>query len=192
MSSVLTPAATDLGPSLRRLYLARFVFAIAWAAVFAATSSPLGNVAFALAVIYPVVDLAAAVVDARSAVAAGRPTAVLYLNMAVSAAAAVALLAVGSDDPKNLLVVWGLWAITSGAVQLIVGLLRRSMGGQWPMILSGGISVLAGGGFIAMSADADVDSLTSIAGYATLGGLFFLASAIRLGRAGRRDAHQEA
>ena len=192
MSSVHTPFATDLGPSLRRLYLARFVFALAWAALFAASSSLLEDVAFVLAVIYPLVDLSAAVVDARSATAAGRPAAVLYLNMLFSLAAAVALLAVGPDDRKNLLVVWGLWAIAAGAVQLVVGLGRRSIGGQWPMILSGGISVLAGGGFVAMSADTDADSLTSIAGYATLGGLFFLASAVRLGRAGRSDALQEA
>jgi hypothetical protein len=52
------------------------------------------------------------------------------------------------------------------------------------MILSGGISVLAGASFIAMASRDDA-SLTSLAGYAVLGGVFFLISAIRLGRAAR-------
>lgn len=73
-----------------------------------------------------------------------------------------------------------------GVVQLVVGLRRRGLGGQWPMILSGGISVLAGGSFI-LQATKDGASLTNLAGYATLGGIFFLVSALRLGRA-RRNA----
>jgi hypothetical protein len=47
------------------------------------------------------------------------------------------------------------------------------------MILSGGISVLAGGSFILMAGRPSA-SLTTVAGYAILGGVFFLISAIRL------------
>jgi hypothetical protein len=50
------------------------------------------------------------------------------------------------------------------------------------MILSGGISTLAGTSFIVQAA-ADGASLRSLAGYALLGGIFFLTSAVRLGRA---------
>jgi hypothetical protein len=49
------------------------------------------------------------------------------------------------------------------------------------MILSGGISMLAGLSFVAGASAAD-PKLTNIAGYAVLGGIFFLVSAIRLGR----------
>ena len=84
-----------------------------------------------------------------------------------------------------MLLVWGLWAVTAGAVQLIVALTRRGLGGQWPMILSGGISVLAGLGFILQSGSSSA-SLVGLAGYATLGGIFFLVSAIRLGARMRR------
>jgi hypothetical protein len=49
------------------------------------------------------------------------------------------------------------------------------------MILSGGISVVAGTSFI-LQASADGASLTNLAGYALLGGIFFLVSALRLGR----------
>jgi hypothetical protein len=50
------------------------------------------------------------------------------------------------------------------------------------MILSGGISVLAGLGFALQSGGASA-SLVGVAGYATLGGVFFLISALRLHRA---------
>lgn len=80
-----------------------------------------------------------------------------------------------------MLRVWGAWAVVSGLIQLFVGVARWSMGGQWAMILSGGISVLAGGSFI-RGASQDDPSLTALAGYATLGGIFFLVSAIRLSR----------
>jgi hypothetical protein len=58
------------------------------------------------------------------------------------------------------------------------------MGGQWAMIASGGISTLAGASFAAQAGAADAN-LTSLAGYAFLGGVFFLVSALRLGRAAK-------
>ena len=164
--------------SLRRMYFARFGFAIVWAVAFAIASSSVGTAALVLAVLYPVFDLACVAIDARSGTPASRPTA-LYLNVALSLGAAIALGIVGSDA-EGLLVVWGIWAVTAGLAQLAVGVARRTLGGQLPMILSGGISVLAGGSFIAMAPDAT--SVRSIAGYATLGGIFFLVSALRLGR----------
>jgi hypothetical protein len=60
------------------------------------------------------------------------------------------------------------------------------MGGQWPMIVSGGISALAGGSFIA-AASADNPVLTNAIGYAIPGAIFFLISAVRLGRAAKHD-----
>lgn len=182
MSALDTPTAPAVANSaLRRLYLARFAFAIVWAALFAATSeAPLGAFAFALAVLYPAFDLAAAVVDARSDSSAGRSRVVLHLNAAISLVAAAGIVAVGQDDLEGILMVWGVWAIASGLVQLAAALVRRALGGQWPMIVSGALSVLAGGAFISMAPEAT--SLRSIAGYATLGGIFFLVSALRLGR----------
>jgi uncharacterized membrane protein HdeD (DUF308 family) len=75
--------------------------------------------------------------------------------------------------------------VLAGAVQLVGALRRRRLGGQWPMILSGGISVPAGAFFIA-SAGQDDPSLTNLTGCAILGGVFFLISAIRLGPAAGR------
>lgn len=86
-----------------------------------------------------------------------------------------------------MLRVWGAWAVTAGLVQLVVALRRRGLGGQLPMVLSGGLSVLAGGAFIAMASGDDAE-ISGLAGYATLGGIFFLVSALRLGSSSRRSA----
>ena len=72
-------------------------------------------------------------------------------------------------------------------MQLVVAVRRRALGGQLPLILSGGISVLAGVAFVVQSGAAGA-SLKGLAGYATLGGIFFLVSALRLRRAARAGA----
>jgi uncharacterized membrane protein HdeD (DUF308 family) len=176
------PTTTHL---LRRLYLARSAFALVWAVLLVLSTvaldsgSGLSPLTTALVVLYPLVDLAAAVVDRRSASDA-RPSALLVVNMVLSLATAIGLVVAVMSGTAAVLLVWGLWAITAGLVQLVVALSRRHLGGQWAMILSGGISVLAGTGFVASSHAGG--ALTGIAGYAVLGGAFFLVSALRLRR----------
>ncbi|WP_312878344.1 DUF308 domain-containing protein [Lentzea indica] len=75
---------------------------------------------------------------------------------------------------------WGAWAIVSGLAQLAAGVTRRSLGGQWPMIISGAISTVAGTSFI-LQATSEGATLSNLAGYAAIGGVFFLVSALRLG-----------
>lgn len=176
------PATT--APALRQLYLARFGFAVVWAAVFAAAASTLNPLSIALLVLYPVVDFVAAVIDRRSSRGTKAPPA-LWVNMGLSLLAAIGLAIAVASGTSAALIVWGAWAITAGLVQLIVATTRRALGGHWPMILSGGISAIAGIAFIAM-ATAPEPSITGLAGYAALGGIFFLISALRLGRATRK------
>jgi uncharacterized membrane protein HdeD (DUF308 family) len=176
----MTTTVPDRGiaPSLRRLYFVRFAFALVWAALLFTTASSLGPVSVALLVLYPLFDVAAAIVDARSAKET-RPVLGLYVNIAISLLAAAGLAVAASSGIPGILRVWGSWAVVAGLVQLAVGVGRRALGGQWPMILSGGISVLAGGSFI-LQATKDGASLVNLAGYAVLGGIFFLVSALRL------------
>ncbi|QRP50482.1 hypothetical protein [Amycolatopsis sp. FDAARGOS 1241] len=174
---------TGVALSLRRLYLARFAFAVVWAGLLFAAASALGPVSVALLVLYPVFDVAAAVVDARSA-RTTKPVAGLYVNLVISLLAAVGLAVAASSGIPGVLRVWGVWAVVAGLVQLAVGIARRGMGGQWPMILSGGISVVAGTTFVIQSTKEGA-ALTTLAGYAVLGGIFFLVSALRLGRAAK-------
>lgn len=165
-----------LAPALRRLYLVRFGFALLWAVLLLVSASSLTPVSAVLLVLYPVFDVAAAVVDARSS-----RNGVLYVNVAVSSLAAVGLAVAAASGIPAVLRVWGAWAVVAGIVQLVVGLRRRGLGGQWAMIASGGISVFAGTGFF-LSASADGTTLSNLAFYALLGGVFFLVSALRLDR----------
>jgi uncharacterized membrane protein HdeD (DUF308 family) len=179
--STTTAPTTDAALSLRRLYFVRFAFAVVWAGLLFATASHLSPVSGTLLVLYPVFDMTAAIVDARSSKAT-KPTLGLYVNVGISLLAAAGLAAAASSGIPGVLRAWGAWAIVAGLIQLVVGVLRRRMGGQWPMIVSGAISVLAGASFI-LQATKDGASLTTLAGYAVLGGIFFLVSALRLGRA---------
>jgi uncharacterized membrane protein HdeD (DUF308 family) len=183
MTAVVSSTVPGFEPVLRRVYFVRFAFAVVWAAVLFATKSDLGAVSVVLVVLYPLFDVAAAVVDVRSSRATG-PARGLYVNIVISVLAAVGIAVACSSGIPAVLRVWGGWAIVAGVVQLVVGVARRSLGGQWPMILSGGISVLAGASFILAASKTD-PSLANIAGYAVLGGVFFLVSALRLGRAGK-------
>ncbi|MCT2586900.1 hypothetical protein [Actinophytocola gossypii] len=178
MSTTTVPAAGVSSP-LRRLYFVRFAFALVWAGLLFATASSLGPVGVTLLVLYPVFDLGAAIVDARSS-SGTRPVSLLYVNVAISLLAAAGLAVAASSGIPAVLRVWGAWAIVSGLVQLGVGVVRRGLGGQWPMIASGGLSAVVGGTFIAQAAAAG-PSLTNVAGYAAVGGVFFLVSALRQG-----------
>jgi hypothetical protein len=52
------------------------------------------------------------------------------------------------------------------------------------MIISGAISTIAGTSFVLQATQPNA-SLVNLAGYAALGGLFFLVSAVRLGRSAK-------
>ncbi|MEV7155452.1 hypothetical protein AB0N77_12690 [Streptomyces misionensis] len=181
MTTIAEPSrTTGTAFTLRRLYFVRFAFAIVWALVMFTMAKEITPVAAALLVLYPLFDVGAAVIDAKASRSTQSPT-LLYVNMAVSLAAAVGVAIAATSGIPAVLRVWGAWAIVSGLVQLVVAVPRRTMGGQWPMILSGGISVLAGASFVA-AAGADDPALTNAIGYAIPGGVFFLISALRLGR----------
>jgi uncharacterized membrane protein HdeD (DUF308 family) len=183
-----TPAAA--APALRRLYLVRFGFALVWAVVVVVTASSIGPVGAVLLVIYPLFDVGAAVADARSS-RASRAVPGLYVNIAISALAAAGLVFAVTSGIPAVLRVWGVWAVLAGLVQLVVALRRRALGGQWAMIASGALTVVAGISFVLQASSPDA-SLRNIAGYALLGGIFFLVSALRLGRGGARGSGERA
>ncbi|MFD4301607.1 hypothetical protein ACFWRY_02710 [Streptomyces albidoflavus] len=178
-----TPAAASPAAALRKLYFLRFAFAAAWAALLLTTAGALTTLTAVLLVAYPLFDVGCAVADLRSARPEGRPVRGLYVNAALSTLTAAGLAVAATSGIPAVLRVWGAWAITAGLVQLAVGVARRGLGGQWAMIASGGISTLAGASFVAQAGGADA-SLSALAGYAFLGGVFFLVSALRLGRTG--------
>ncbi|MEV0110876.1 hypothetical protein AB0H42_31745 [Nocardia sp. NPDC050799] len=190
--SVLETTASDTSTlpysdALRRLYVIRAVFALIWAGLMVATSTTTGPLLTALLVIYPLFDAGAVLWQLRADPDTTRPKVTEWVNVGVSIAVAIALGGASTVSIAAVLVVWGVWAIGSGIPQLITAVRNRKSGGQVAQMLSGGISVLAGGGFLSQGL-AGASDTAGVAGYATLGGFFFLVSAIRLSTVLRKPA----
>ena len=173
----------------------RAVLALAWAAaVLVAVGSDVPTTASALAAglaallaSYPLIDVVASIAEARHD---GASRNVLRVNAAISTAAVVAIAVTGfGSDAGATFASFGAWAAISGAIQLSVAIhQRRSLGGQLPMIVSGGLSTIAGLGFIALSSGNDAH-LTYIGGYMALGAVLYLLSAHRRGAHPRPAQH---
>ena len=173
-----------------QLFLIRGLVAIAWAAVFAAVSDSLtAGVTVAagiLVVIYPLIDVAASLIDARSQRGAARRP--LLAGAAVSAGADVALGVAATGSVADVLAVFGVWALLSGAAQFVVALRRRGrFGNQWPMLLAGVGSVSFGIAYVIASTGAD-PMLNMLAIYAAGGGVDFVVQAWLLARRRRSPA----
>ncbi|KAB8157071.1 hypothetical protein FH609_030645 [Streptomyces sp. 3MP-14] len=172
-------SSSAFGEALRRLYFVRFAFAIVWAALLVPNSDTDGPLLTTLLVVYPLFDAAAVLWQLHARPEARRPEVTEWINVAVSALVAVALGVASTMSIAAALGVWGAWAIGSGIPQLVTAVRNRRSGGQVPQMLSGGISVLAGSAFLAQGLDG-ADDIAGVAGYAVLGGVFFLVSAIHL------------
>jgi uncharacterized membrane protein HdeD (DUF308 family) len=179
VSTSTVAASTTVAPALRRLYFVRFGFALVWAGLLFTSASKLGPLSVALLVVYPLFDVAAALIDVRSS-RTTKPALGLYVNIAISGLAGIGLAFAAASGIPAVLRVWGAWAVVSGLTQLVVGVSRRTLGGQWAMIISGALSTIAGTTFVLQAAQPNA-SLVNLAGYAAIGGLFFLVSAVRLG-----------
>jgi uncharacterized membrane protein HdeD (DUF308 family) len=189
MSDITTsaPASGSVGPALRRLYFVRFAIAIVWAIALFATATHASPLLTVLLIVYPLVDAVSVIVQIRSEGPKQSPRVAEGINVALSVLAAIGLGIASSFSISAALVVWGIWAIVAGILQLVTAVLRLRTGGQVPLIVSGAISVLAGFGFL-FQGIGGASSATGPAGYAVLGGIFFLISAIRLSIILRRAA----
>ncbi|SFK13033.1 hypothetical protein [Caulobacter sp. UNC279MFTsu5.1] len=188
MTKDITTSRAGAG-ALVRYYLLRAVVAAAWVAAAFTLGTSSAVVAGLLLVLYPAWD---AFANARDASANGgfRANVPQALNAVVSAAVALGVLAALRLDPRLVLVLFGVWAVLSGLLQLAVGLRRwRTYGAQWAMVLSGAQSALAGGFFVSRAAaPAVAPVLAVVAPYAAFGAFYFLLSAILLALKTRRRA----
>jgi len=200
-ASVLPPMSSPLNDQeavgldhvTRRIAVARAAIALVWAAALAVavgddvptTASDVTTAVAVLLSAYPLVDVVSSLVEA--AARTGRPANVLRVNAAVSAVAAIGLtVATFAGDAGAALAVFGAWAIVSGVLQLSRALRQRRTGNrQWPMIVSGALSSVAGLTFVAASSKQDAD-LSVLAGYAAFGAVLYLVWAVRARRAGAR------
>ena len=165
---------------LKLYYFIRAAFSAAWVVAAFAVGPSSAAIAGALLVLYPAWDAAANLVDAlRSGGLAQNRT--QALNVLVSLVTTVAVLVALQMSMNGVLGVFGAWAILSGLLQLGTAIRRwRSFGAQWAMVLSGGQSALAGGFFIFQATTPMSPTIANVAGYAAVGAIYFLVSAVWL------------
>lgn len=177
----LSNEAVETAKSLRKLYFTRVAFSLLWIILVLTVAKTNATAATILFIIYPAWDVVATFFDIK----ANPPTAnktPQYVNGAISVLTTIAVIVTLQKGIPQALTVFGVWAILTGLIQFILGLRRRKrFEGQWPMILSGGQSVLAGG-FIIYTAHVAVGGVVSLAGYSLFGAFYFLLAAIRLGK----------
>lgn len=189
-SSATTTTTTSSG--LRSLYLIRVAFSLIWVALVVTTSASLVSadkptvIAAVLLVIYPLWDVIATLLEHRMA-GTGSMDRAGGINVTLGLATAAVMTAAVFSTIATALLVFGIWALLSGAIQLVMAIRRRrTVGAQWPMVISGGQSVLAGASFAAMSAS-ETSSLSGVAGYSAFGAFWFLVSVIALSIRSRRE-----
>ncbi|RGE20351.1 hypothetical protein [Leucobacter sp. wl10] len=175
-------SAIAYGRKLRTLYFVRFAFAIVWVGIMFATAARANEpnaLLTVLLIVYPAFDAGAVLWQLRADPDSQRSKAAEWTGVVVSFAVAIALGITSSMSISAALAVWGVWAVMSGIPQLITAIRNRRSGGQVAQMLSGGISVLAGAAFLFQGLKGN-GVMTGAAGYAALGAIFFLISAIRL------------
>jgi hypothetical protein len=191
-TTILSDAQSGLqsGHFLRNLYFSRTVVQILWAATVLATAPAAPGTAVILVLLYPLWDVVCTVRDLR-----GNPQAkskgLQRVNALLGVATAVAIGVLGSMQLRYAVAAFGAWALLAGLLQLGVGLARRrSLKGQWAMMLSGGQSALAGTAFLVGGLQEKMH-VKDLGGYAIFGGVYFLIAGLlimRKGRVGKRVA----
>jgi uncharacterized membrane protein HdeD (DUF308 family) len=172
-----------------KVFLIRGIIAILWAVAFAAVAGSLTTGvtvgAGVLLVVYPLIDVVGSLLDARGQHGTARR--VLLTNAATSTVAAVALGVAAAAGVAESLAVFGVWAVVSGAAQLVVALRRRAQFGiQLPMVLAGAVSVLLGFVFLMSAASAN-PMVRMVVVYAASGGADFIIQSWLL----RRRVHRQ-
>lgn len=168
---------------LKRYYISRALFSALWVASALAFGTAYPALGLGLIIAYPAWDSLANYVDARrSGGLRANPT--QMLNVVVSAIVTLAVAVAATRNFHAVIAVVGVWATLAGVLQLWTGARRwRSAAAQWPMILSGAQSALAGLFFIAKAIDpASRPSVADVAPYAAFGAFYFAVAAFMLFR----------
>ena len=173
--------AIETAKSLRQLYFTRVAFSVLWIILVVTLAKTNSTIATILFIIYPAWDVVATFFDikANPSTANKMPQ---FINAGISVITTIAVIIALQSGIPAALMVFGAWAILTGLIQLILGLNRRKhFEGQWPMIISGAQSMLAGG-FIIATAHKASEGVVSLAGYSAFGAFYFALAAFRLGK----------
>ena len=165
---------------LKQYYFLRAAFSVAWVIAALVIAPGSAVIAATLLVAYPAWDAAANYLDALCS-GGLEQNRTQGLNVLVSLATAIAVALALQVSMNWVLGIFGAWAMLSGLLQLGTALRRwKRFGAQWAMVLSGGQSALAGGFFIFQATMPAAPSIANVAGYAAVGALYFLVSALWL------------
>lgn len=180
-NSCVSSESVETARSLRKLYFTRVAFSVLWIILVVTLAKTNNTLATILFVVYPAWDVVATFFDIK----ANPPTAnktPQYVNAGISVVTTIAVIIALQSGIPAALMVFGAWASLTGLIQLILGLRRRKhFEGQWPMIISGAQSMLAGG-FIIATAHTPNQGVASLAGYSAFGAFYFALAAFRLGK----------
>jgi hypothetical protein len=172
---------------LKRYYAVRALFSAAWAALAIAVGQSDPAVGIVLALLYPAWDALANGYDARRSDGLGaNPT--QATNLVISAVVTLAVAAAATQSFHAVIGVIGAWATLAGILQLATAVRRwGKVSAQWPMVLSGAQSALAGVFFVKRAIDPSLNlSVADIAPYAAFGALYFAVSATALALSRKR------
>lgn len=178
MNSETLPPTSDW---LKRYYVIRALFSTVWVGLAFAIGSSHAMLGAWLIIAYPAWDSLANYADAqRSGGLRGNPT--QMINVFVSVIVTLAVVFAATRNFHAVIAVIGIWATLSGILQLSTAARRwRNAAAQWPMILSGAQSALAGLFFIAKANDpASNLSVADVVPYAAFGAVYFAMAAIIL------------
>jgi len=165
---------------LKRYYFIRAAFSVVWVALAFAVGQHATAIGAALLIVYPLWDALANYVD-MSRSGGMRENLTQAFNVFASVLVAIAVMVVLSVNPSLVLDVFGVWAVLAGLLQLATAVRRwKRFGAQWAMVLSGAQSALAGVFFIAQAHASVPPAIVKVAGYAGVGAVYFLVSALWL------------
>lgn len=175
-----TWAAAENAHWLKQYCFLRAAFSVAWVIAAFAIAPSSAVIAATLLVAYPAWDAAANYLDALCSGGLNQNR-TQGLNVLVSLTTTLAVVLALQVSMNWVLGIFGAWAILSGLLQLGTAVRRwKRFGAQWAMVLSGGQSALAGGFFIFQATMPTIPSIANVAGYAAVGALYFLVSAVWL------------
>jgi uncharacterized membrane protein HdeD (DUF308 family) len=180
--------AIETAQSLRKLYFTRAGFSIAWIVLvllFAEKSTMVANI---LLTIYPAWDVMGTFLDIRANRKNSTSKTPQYVNIAISGITTVAVAIALQKGVTEALIVFGAWAIGTGLIQLVLGLRRKKyLGGQWPMIISGGQSMIGGTANIILAHNAS-KGISGLSTYVAFGAFYYLLTAFRLAKTVKQGA----
>ena len=180
-NTVTDTQAVETAKSLRRLYFTRATFSIIWVVLIYLFGKTSFGFASVLLIIYPAWDVAGTFLDIR-ANHNSRSKTPQYVNAVISSTTTVAIAIALQKGVPEAMIVFGAWAIGTGLIQLILGLRRKKfLGGQWPMIISGGQSAIGGTATIILAHDPS-RGIASLATYVAFGAFYYLLAAFRLSK----------